>query len=120
MKSISKLKNFLELEIVFNKEATEIERQIVLNEEHFNRGDISDYLIRSTQSRIKYKDNNFEPSFTPELIKKGYITIGNNNFGQYKGELHLSKKDHLNDRKRKNVVAKISDEEIFLLDLIPP
>ncbi|MGL5640413.1 MAG: DUF871 domain-containing protein [Mycoplasmoidaceae bacterium] len=120
LKSISKLKNFLELEIVFNKEATEIERQIVLNEEHFNRGDISDYLIRSTQSRIKYKDNNFEPSFTPELIKKGYITIGNNNFGQYKGELHLSKKDHLNDRKRKNVVAKISDEEIFLLDLIPP
>lgn len=120
LKSISELKNFLELKIVFNKEATELEKKIVLDEEHFNRGDISDYLIRSTQPRITYKESNFEPSFTPDLIKKGYITIGNNDFGQYKGELHLAKKDHSNDKKRKNVVAKVSDEEIFLLDLIPP
>ena len=86
----------------------------------FNRGDISDYLIRSTQARITYKENNFEPSFTPDLIKKGYITIGNKDFGQYKGELHLTKRNHSNDMKRKFVVAKVSDGEIFLLDLIPP
>ena len=52
VKSISELKNFLELKIVFNKEATESEKKLLLDEEHFIRGDISDYLIRSTQPRI--------------------------------------------------------------------
>lgn len=37
---------------------TELEKKIVLEEFHFYRGDVSDYLIRSTQSRVKYKKKN--------------------------------------------------------------
>ena len=82
VKSISELKNFQELKIICNKEATESVKTRVLDQEHSNRGVISDYLNRSTQPRIRYKQNNLEPSFTADLIKKGYITIGNNDFSQ--------------------------------------
>ena len=37
----------------------EIEKKIVLEEFHFNRGDQNDYFIRSTQSRVKYKRTSF-------------------------------------------------------------
>ncbi len=120
LKEISEISDLLELNVVLNKDISEIERKITLEESHFNRGDISDYLIRSTQPRVKYKNENFPATLSPDLIKKGYITIGNNNFGQYKGELHLTKKDHGNTDKRKNIVARISNEELFLLDYIKP
>ncbi len=120
LKAISEIKNVVSLDIEFDKSITNIEKKIVLDELHVNRGDRSDYLIRSTQSRIKYKDENFKPVNLHKEIKKGFITIGNDNFGQYKGELHLSKKDHLDDKGRKNVVAKIADHDLFLLDFIKP
>ncbi|MGL4647505.1 MAG: DUF871 domain-containing protein [Mycoplasmoidaceae bacterium] len=120
LKEVSEITDLLQLNIVLNKDISETEKAIVLNEPHFNRGDVSDYLIRSTQSRLKYKDHDFPATFTPQLVKRGYITIGNNTFGQYKGELHLSKKDHDNYLLRKNVVARIINEELFLLDYIKP
>ncbi|MGL4951557.1 MAG: DUF871 domain-containing protein [Mycoplasma sp.] len=107
-------------EIEFNDKATEIEKKIVLDEVHFNRGDQSDYLIRSTQSRIKYKDESFKPHSHKQLIEEGDICIGNDNFGQYKGELHLTKMEHADNTHRKNVVAKIVDHELFLLEFLRP
>ncbi|MGL5204814.1 MAG: DUF871 domain-containing protein, partial [Metamycoplasmataceae bacterium] len=91
LKAISEIGNIIPLDIKFEKTATSIERKIVLDESHFNRGDRSDYLIRSTQPRIKYKAETFPPINTKKQITKGSIVIGNNNFGQYKGELHLVK-----------------------------
>ncbi|MGL4950233.1 MAG: DUF871 domain-containing protein [Mycoplasma sp.] len=107
-------------EIEFTPKATDLEKKIVLEETHFNRGDQSDYLIRSTQSRIKYKDSAFKPHTHKKVIEKGDICIGNDNFGQYKGELHLTKMDHQDVTHRKNVVAKIVDHELFLLDFLNP
>ncbi len=120
LKSISELSNIIPLDIKFDKSATAIDKKIVLDELHFNRGDTSDYLIRSTQSRVKYKDEDFQPANIKKQISKGSITIGNNNFGQYKGELHLVKKDHLDEMGRKNIVAQIADHDLFLLDFIKP
>ena len=45
--------------VTFNVELVnsipEVERKIVLEELHFNRGDYNDNMIRYTQSRVKYK-----------------------------------------------------------------
>lgn len=97
---------------------TPLERKIVLEELHFYRGDVSDYLIRSTQSRVKYKSEKFEPTYTPD-IRRGDILIENERYGQYKGELQIALQDMENSGKT-NVVGKIKEEEIFLLDLLEP
>ncbi len=97
--------------------ANELESKILFEEQHFNRGDVNDYLIRSTQSRVKYKQHPNPPHDVHDINKKGQIVIGNDNFGQYKNELQVIKND-INDRSRRNVVARISDDELFLLDLL--
>ncbi|MBS4536888.1 DUF871 domain-containing protein [Clostridium sp. D2Q-11] len=96
----------------------EIEEKIVLNEFHFNRGDISDNFIRSTQSRVKYKGHKFD-IFNPKDIKKGDIIIESSEYGHYAGELQIALNDMKNSGKS-NVVGRIKEEEIFLLDYIKP
>lgn len=94
----------------------EIEKKIVLEELHFNRGDVSEYLIRSTQSRVKYKGHEFLPFNTPD-IKRGDILIDTSLYAHYAGELQIATKDMKNSGKT-NVVGRISEEEVFLLDYI--
>lgn len=119
LKSISEIKiPTFEIEIFDN--ILDIEKQIILNESHFNRGDTSEYLIRSTQPRIKYKNCDFPKTKTSSIIKRGQIIVCNNEFANYKGELHLIKKDHYDQKERKNIVAKVVDHELFLLDWLKP
>jgi len=82
-------------------------------------GDISENLIRSTNSRVKYKEHNFKIFNVPEIIKKGDIIIESSKFGHYAGELLIAKTEMKNTGKS-NVVGKIADEEIFLIDYIKP
>ncbi len=120
MKSLSEIdKNRITFEVIFNEETTELERTVVLDEPHFNRGDVSLYLIRSTQSRVKYKDYDFPPHNLKREIRRGDLLIGNNDFGQYKGEFQLALKD-MKSNGKKNIIGRIRDEEIFLLDYIQP
>ncbi|MBO8165148.1 MAG: DUF871 domain-containing protein [Brevibacillus sp.] len=97
---------------------TEVEQKIVLDELHVYRGDVSDYLIRSTQSRIKYREEAFPPTYTPP-IRRGDILIENERYGQYKGELQIALQDMENTGKT-NVVGRIVEEELFLLDYLQP
>ncbi|QIK69818.1 DUF871 domain-containing protein [Erysipelothrix sp. HDW6C] len=97
----------------------ELMKKIVLEEPHFNRGDVSDYLLRSTMSRVKYKGQGFPVFNAPEMIKRGDIVIESDDFGHYAGELNIAKKDMKNTGKS-NVVGHVVAEEIFLLDKIKP
>jgi hypothetical protein len=97
---------------------TDVEKKIILDEIHLYRGDRSEYMIRSTSTRIKYKDESF-PAHHTELIKKGDILICNNDFGQYKGETQVALKDMENEGNR-NVVGHLKKESIFLLDYLKP
>lgn len=106
------------LEVELSDQITSIEKKIVLEETHFYRGDVSDYLIRSTQSRIKYKLEDFPPTYTPD-IKRGDILIDNNLYGQYKGELQIALREMKNSGKT-NVVGRIVEEELFLLETLKP
>lgn len=110
--------NKLSFRVMPAQETSDLEKVIMENEIHFNRGDVSDYLIRSTQSRVKYKMESF-PNHNTHDIQKGDVLMGNNDFGQYKGEMQIARLPMKNDG-RKNIVGKIVDEEKFLLDYIKP
>ncbi|MFV0254639.1 MAG: DUF871 domain-containing protein [Erysipelotrichaceae bacterium] len=97
---------------------SEIERKIILEELHYNRGDISDNFIRSTQSRVKYKQEKF-PVKNASDIKRGDIIIESDEYGHYKGELQVALNDMANSGKS-SVVGKIVAEEVFILDYLAP
>ena len=105
-----------EVELVDN--IPKIERKIVLEEFHFNRGDVSEYMIRSTESRVKYKNHDFIPFNCPD-IKRGDLLIDTSLYRHYAGELQVALKDMKNSGKT-NVVGRINSDELFLLDFIDP
>ena len=119
LKALSKInKDMLEFKVNLVDKIPEVEKRIILNEFHFNRGDVSDYLVRSTQSRVKYKDYNFE-AFNTVDIRRGDLLIESSLYKRYAGELQIALKDMKNSGKT-NVVGRIIDEEIFLIDHLEP
>lgn len=117
VKKINLTKVNLEVELIDN--LPELFKKIVLEEPHFNRGDINDYLLRSTMSRVKYKGEPFPIINAPEMIRRGDIVIESDEFGHYAGELNIAKKDMKNTGKS-NVVGRVVEQEVFLLDHIKP
>lgn len=105
-------------EVELNEGATELEKKILFDEVHVYRGDRSEYMIRSTSTRIKYKDQSI-PAHHAEPIKRGDILICNDDFGQYKGETQIALQDMENDGNR-NIVGRIKKDSIFLLDYLKP
>ena len=111
--------DMLNLNVELIDDLPEIETKIVKDFVHFNRGDTNEYIIRSTQSRVKYKGHNFEVFNAPEILKRGDIIIESSLYGHYAGELQVVKKDMINSGKS-NVVGHIVEEEQFLIDDIKP
>lgn len=107
----------LNVELV--EDIPETERKIVLEEFHFNRGDVSDYVIRSTQSRVTYSGVNFPVFNTPSIIERGDIIIESSLYERYVGELQLARLPMQNSGKS-NVVGRVVESEMVLLDLIKP
>ncbi|MCH4887239.1 DUF871 domain-containing protein [Acidaminobacter sp. JC074] len=119
LKLLSELtKEMIEFRVSLEENITELEKTIVLEEPHFNRGDVSAYMIRSTQSRVKYRGEYFEPKNIRD-IKKGDILIDSSLYARYAGELQIALKDMKNSGKT-SIVGKISDDEIYLLDRVKP
>jgi len=108
----------LELKVEFTEGATTTEREIVLGGQHVNRGDVSAYVIRSTESRIQYRHEEFPPHDTGR-IARGSVTIDNSGYERYAGEMHIALQDMDNSGKT-NIVATIDPNEQFLLDTIRP
>ncbi len=119
---LKKLSEINRYQLVFNVELSDdinqVERDILLDNQHVRRGDITDLVIRSTEVRKKYKNNDNPVSQSSHDFKRGDIVIGNDNFGKYKNELQVVLQDHTDERKNK--VAQISQSELFLLDYVGP
>lgn len=96
---------------------SDLERDIIFNQPHFNRGDISEYMIRSSKSRVK-DGSGFKPNNTRD-IKRGDVTIDNMLYKNYTGELQIALRNMKNSGNT-NVVGRIDDEELFLIDCIKP
>ena len=119
LKCLSKLdRNILTLNIELESNIPNIYSKIVLEELHFNRGDVSEYMIRSTQSRVKYKGSDF-PLFNPAAIKRGDVLIESSLYDRYAGEMQIALRDMENSGKT-NIVGRIVQEEVFLLDKVRP
>lgn len=98
---------------------TDDERKVLFNQLHKYRGDRSEYLLRSTQTRVIYKDLPFEPNNTVP-IKPFDLLVDNNRYGQYKGECQIALKEMPNNEKKVNVVGQIDPNEQFLIPFLKP
>jgi len=104
----------IELDIDICNKLSQAEHSILLDTLHIRRGDISEYMIRSTGIRTKHINSNIPILNSPDQIC-GDIYIGNNSFGKYKGELQIIIKDMPFDL-RKNKVAAIKNHDKNLLN----
>lgn len=108
----------LELSVDFVPAVNEVEKEIVTNNQHFRRGDITSQVVRSTEVRKKYINEANVAHDHQGTFQRGDIVIGNDQFGKYKNELQLVLEPHQDERK--NLVGRIRQEEVFLLDFILP
>ncbi len=83
---------------------------------HQNRLDVARDVVRSEQSRIVNKNDDIQPENTVPR-RKGSITIDNQLYGRYKGELQIVKRKLPPDAKV-NVIGQIIDKDLPLLDFI--
>ena len=119
LKAIADLeRGLLTFKITEEYKLSDVEKEIVYEFAHFVRGDMSEYMARSTFSRITYKDADIQPNNTHNL-SVGDIVVLNNGYGRYKGELHIVTKAMDNDG-NKNVVGHLAGSEIKMLDFIVP
>ncbi len=110
--------SFPVLKVDVADDITEDERICLFDNTHSYRGDRSEYILRSTMTRVIYKDKPF-PAHNTKDMTRGDILIDNVGYGQYKGETQIALKPMKNDG-RVNVVGRISDDELFLLDFLKP
>jgi hypothetical protein len=106
------------LKVVPSKNITENERVCLFESDHSYRGDRSDYILRSTMTRVWYKEKDF-PAHDTDTIRRGDVLIGNVNFGQYKGETQIALQEMPNAGQI-NVVGHIAEEEMILLNYLKP
>ena len=119
LKALSQLDPYqLSLDCCLTEGASDIERQIVLEEPHLVRGDSSSYMLRSSQSRITHRQDYFKPHDTL-AIEAGDILIDNSLYTKYAGELQIALLPMKNSGKT-NVVGRVMEHDRPLLDLLKP
>src|SRR5699024_4831885 len=84
---------------------------------HVNRPDVAADVVRSRQSRIVLKDEVIAPLNTVSERPVGTITIDNERYGRYAGEIQVTKRDLPADE-RVNVLGHIKKDAIPLLSFI--
>ena len=106
------------LNVSFFEDATELEKQMICTV-HDYRGDASEYIIRSSHNKQKYAKEVILPKHNVRNIQRGDILVLNDNYGQYKAEIQIALKDRVGDP-RINVVGRIREDEMILLDQLKP
>lgn len=103
----------IDIQVVLEKDITEQERNIVLAE-HKMRYDSNSYCYRSQSSRQMAEFS--KPVKPNNMIKRNVndITIDNENFYRYSGELQIVKQNLESDT-RVNVVGRVLDEDMWKL-----
>lgn len=112
-------KDLIEFNIILEKGVDDLHQDLIFNSVHFNRGDISEYVIRSTEPRVtKYKNIEFKPFNTVQVFP-GDVIVENLTYPRYSGELKIALKPFKNPGNL-NVVGHINYEEMHLLKYIKP
>lgn len=111
-------RNKLTFGIQLEEGLSETEKEIIFNYPHHVRADMSSYMARSTMPRIVYADRDIPVGNTRDL-KRGDIVVLNNEYGHYKGELHIILEDMPNNG-AKNIVGRIPEYEMAMLEYVVP
>lgn len=108
----------VQLKIEVNKQISPVEKQII-QYAHIYRGDISAYVIRSTQPRIAYKNDYIGPITQNKMAKRGSIIIDNDLYERYKGELQIALMS-FDVGEKANIVGEIIQEYLPILEVLQP
>ncbi|MER0122349.1 MupG family TIM beta-alpha barrel fold protein [Streptococcus sp. ZJ100] len=99
-------------------ELTAVE-QAVLDFPHRYRGDVSDFVIRSTEPRVRYEKESIPLRTQSKEVSRGTIVIDNDAYLRYKGELQIALKSFIVSEKA-NVVARLTPWSLLILDYLQP
>ncbi len=97
----------------------EVEQEILYDGIHMVRGDITPYMIRSSESRTKFKDHEFTPYNVKDRINRGDVLVDNSNLAHYAGEMQIALTD-MDNLAGASVVGHIAEDELFILDALKP
>lgn len=87
--------------------------EIIFNT-HVNRPDVAADVVRASNTRIELAGVRIEPNNNNKARPIGSITMDNDDYGRYSGEVQVTKKDLPADE-RVNLLGKITKETIPLL-----
>lgn len=93
--------------------------QAILDFPHCYRGDLSDFVMRSPESRVHYQEASIPPREQSKQVTRGRILIDNNSYLRYKGELQIALKSFTVSEKT-NVVAQLTPWSLLVLDYLKP
>lgn len=108
--------NCIELHVVLEANLSLMEKEILFTL-HTNRQDPGECVVRSQEARALCTSNITPRSALPRRF--GAVTIDNQDYLRYMGELQIIKSSLAADN-RTNVVAHIVPEELFLLSYLEP
>lgn len=94
-----------------------VEKDILFGTVHEGRPDCAEDVVRSASSREHLPQGTVIRPFNTVERKTGDVTIDNSGYLRYCGELQICKK-RLPADERVNVVGRIVDEEVFLIDYL--
>lgn len=122
LKALSEInRNTTQIKLDVADTISEEESKLIFEQkDHSGRGDYSSYMIRSSFTRFLYKDTSIP--YVPcdkKVFTKGDVCVINDNLKHYRGEVQIILEDIPNDGER-NLVGRISDEEMCVLDQIKP
>jgi len=102
--------------LLIHAESVDKKWNAYIYKEHKNRQDLSRDVLRSEQSIRIHKNDDLPPENTV-LRERGSITIDNEQYNRYKGELQIIKRE-LPPDKKVNVIGHIIDNDLPLLRFI--
>lgn len=97
----------------------DFQRSIVVGPVQENRPDAAEYVLRSTASRAYAAKGPAIAPFNPAARPVGAVTVDNQGYLRYSGELQVALVDLPADE-RVNVVAQVIEEDLPLLKLVGP
>lgn len=93
------------------------EYKFIRNEIHHDRPDSSEYVIRSQESRTYASQGRLFPAQAVKPRIRGSISVGNEGYLRYSGELEIARKD-LEPEPKVNIVGQIDAASMPYLDYI--
>lgn len=93
------------------------EYRYMMDTVHHDRPDSSDYVIRSQESRTYATQGRLFPAEALLPRKKGSISVGNEGYLRYSGELEIARVD-LEPESRVNIIGQVEDTYLPYLDYI--